>query len=354
MMNNNTTLWNSTASPSNVTETLDVDGAVDGNIDAIMKVIFAIIGITGVVGNIIVIVVFARIHKATPTGLTSTNIFIVNQSCIDLVSSIFLLAVNLIPTGYIPHGIPGDVFCKLWVSSLYPMWACFLGSTLNLVFLTFERYFAICHPIKHHASFSQRKARIMVAVVWPTCFIYELHWAMVQESDNKGGCTQIWFRGLDVLGVIVFVFQYVTPIIIMTFAYISILRVVRRQSKIHTSDVRTISHPAQGQAPNAAAGQKNLSKTEKNIISTLLIVAVTYTICWSPNQIIYFWFNLGGYVNFNSIFFRYTVVSVCCNMCVNPFIYAAKLKEFREECRKILGLNRSQDNNQSITMSSNT
>ncbi|XP_077981903.1 galanin receptor 2b-like [Glandiceps talaboti] len=350
---NNTTetpAWGNVTSGDNTTSGQSGEGVDDGNIDSIMKTIFAFIGTTGVIGNILVIAVFMRIHKASPTGLNSTNIFIMNQSCIDLVSSILLLAQNLIPVGSIPNGAVGDAFCKLWVSSLYPMWACFLGSTFNLVFLTFERYFAICHPIKHHTSFSQRKAKIMVGAVWPLCFVYELHWAMVQKNDNNGGCTQIWFKGLDALGVMVFVFQYITPIIIMAFVYVNILRVVRRQSKVHTADPR----PTQATDQASASAPKPLSKTEKNIISTLLIIAITYIVCWSPNQIVYFWFNLGGYVNFNSIFFSYTIVSVCCNMCVNPFIYAAKLREFQVEAKKMFGCGNSQGHGQSITLSTNT
>ncbi|XP_006821237.1 galanin receptor 2a-like [Saccoglossus kowalevskii] len=340
---------NTTEIPWNITTESTGGGGGDGsdNVDKIMKAVFAAIGFTGIVGNTLVIMVFVRMHRTSPSGLSSTNIFILNQSCMDLMSSLLLVAQHLIPVGPIPAGIPGDVFCKLWASSYYPMWACFLGSTFNLVLLTFERYFAICHPIKHHTSFTQKRAKIMVALVWPFSFGYELHWAMVQMNDGAGGCTQYWEPWLQYLGSFVVIFQYIIPIIIMACVYISILRVVRRSTKIHASGPRKEGEPAEN-------GSKPLSKTEKNIIQTLLIVAVTYIICWSPNQIVYFGFNIGFDVDFNSVFFRYGIVSVCANMCINPFIYACKLKDFREQVKKIFGCKNHSADNQGITLSTNT
>ncbi|XP_070562354.1 galanin receptor 2b-like [Ptychodera flava] len=300
-----------------------------------MKVCFGIIGVIGTVGNALVITVFLRKSYASSQGLNSTNIFILNQSLIDFVSSVLLIVNNLIVITYVPPGTGGDLLCKLWVSSKYPMWACFLGSTFNLVGLTLERYFAIVHPIIHHTKFTPRKAKIMAVVVWPFCFTYELHWALVHASDGRGGCLTVYYDFLTILGTVVLIFQYLIPLFIMVFSYIAILRVVRRQGRVKPGDEISMGDQRTGNQP------QQLSRTEKNVIMTLLIVVVMYIICWSPNQIYYFFFNVGiSSIEINGVFFQYTVVSVCCNMCINPFIYAAKLKDFREEAAKMFACGR--------------
>ncbi|XP_006821238.1 galanin receptor 2b-like [Saccoglossus kowalevskii] len=336
---------NNTTSPLYITE-VDNDSTTTETLLAInlyndpvsMKICFGFIGVIGMLGNLLVVVVFLRKAYASSNGLGSTNIFMLNQSLLDLVSSILLIA-NLIVVRYVPDGLKGDIFCKLWVSSKYPMWACFLGSTFNLVLLTLERYCAIVHPIIHHTRFTPKKAKVMVCIVWPFCFIYELHWAMVHVNDNRGGCLPIRWKYLYIVGTVILIFQYLIPLFIMVFSYVAILRVVRRQSRVKPNDGVNLN--MEGVASSGSNPQpKPLSRTEKNVIMTLLIVVVMYIICWSPNQIYYFFFNLGVNVGvdveINGVFFQYTVVSVCCNMCVNPFIYAAKLKDFRDDAAKLL------------------
>jgi len=59
-------------------------------------------------------------------------------------------------------------------------------------------------------------------------------------------------------------------------------------------------------------------------------------ICWTPNEILFF-LNYRGYVvDFAGWFYHFTVVLVNSNGCINPFIYAAKYREFQQAVRRMI------------------
>jgi len=69
-------------------------------------------------------------------------------------------------------------------------------------------------------------------------------------------------------------------------------------------------------------------------------------ICWSPNEIAFF-LNFAGYtIDFAGSFYHFTVVLAFTNSCINPFIYAAKYREFQRAVRRLLS---TQPNRGSIT-----
>ena len=77
-----------------------------------------------------------------------------------------------------------------------------------------------------------------------------------------------------------------------------------------------------------------------NTIKMLLLVVLGFVICWSSNSIYFMMYNLGYSVNWNSVFYKFTVVMVFLNCTINPFIYLAKYQDFQSDlksfcvCRK--------------------
>ena len=71
----------------------------------------------------------------------------------------------------------------------------------------------------------------------------------------------------------------------------------------------------------------------RNTIKTLLIVGCCFIICWSQNQFLYLFYNMGYTVDFNSNYFEFTVFMVFLNSTINPFIYLFKYFKL-SECSK--------------------
>ncbi|XP_070575198.1 galanin receptor 2b-like [Ptychodera flava] len=302
-----------TGNHTNETETDSgwTDSSSDASkVEIILDVFYGIIGVLGVTGNLIVILVVFRVK----TFRSLTNVLIAHQSIIDMLSSFLLLILNLGPVIIAPPGVWGSFLCKVWISR-YLMWAVITVSTLNLVAITMERYFAIVHPIRHHNSFNMKKVKIIFLVEWLLGILVELYWALIQENYN-GYCIPIW-PSLFVqylCGTMVFAFQCFIPIAGMAFAYVRIAIALSKQAR---------------------EGDSVMQRSRRNVIKTLVLVVIAYAICWTPNAFAFYQYNLGGYLDFNAPFTHYTTISAFANMCINPLIYAWKYDSFREGLKKI-------------------
>ena len=74
----------------------------------------------------------------------------------------------------------------------------------------------------------------------------------------------------------------------------------------------------------------------RNAAITSLMVCCGFVVCWSPNEISFF-LNFAGYtIDFSGWFYHFTVVLVFTNSCINPFIYAAKYREFQHGVRRLM------------------
>ena len=90
-----------------------------------------------------------------------------------------------------------------------------------------------------------------------------------------------------------------------------------------------------GDLANAEGG--TLGQARQNIFKTLVIVTVCFTICWLPNQALYFYFNMGNYLNFSAWYYHGSVILVYCNSCCNPIIYVAQYDQFRLGIKTLKG-----------------
>jgi len=67
-----------------------------------------------------------------------------------------------------------------------------------------------------------------------------------------------------------------------------------------------------------------------------MIVGCACIICWAPNEISYFISFFGYPIDYGGWFYHFSVVLVSLNSCINPFIYAAKYREFQRTVRRII------------------
>ena len=117
-----------------------------------MKIVYAGIGSIGIIGNAIVILVFL---SSKILRNKTTIMFIINQSTIDFITSIFVIGnVSIKGSAVASNDIYGNLLCKLWLTKL-PLWSMLDASTHNLLALTFERYLGIVHPMWHKKSFTK-------------------------------------------------------------------------------------------------------------------------------------------------------------------------------------------------------
>ncbi|XP_038052425.1 galanin receptor 2b-like [Patiria miniata] len=288
----------------------------------LLRVIKTIVGFLGIFGNALVCFVVFK----TKAMHTTTNAFIFNQAVIDFMGSTMLLLGSNIPIPVpMPAGLPGDLLCKLWVSDFF-LWAFLTVSTINLVFLTFERYFAIVFPFRYPIYYSRNKVVVMMTLTW--CLgVFSSCYNIVIYANIEGNCVSLTIPGAQAVGVIIFFLQYLIPVVAILLAYVHITVVLKRGAD------RVGPQPT-GQSVVEAL-DASLLRARRNTFKTLLIVFITYVVCWTMNSIIFFMFNFGYPLDFNGALYIVSVALVAINSCANPVIYAVKYRQFRQGFKKI-------------------
>ena len=85
---------------------------------------------------------------------------------------------------------------------------------------------------------------------------------------------------------------------------------------------------------NTTESQSNLSDkfllARQNTIKTFLLVGLCFIICWIQNQVYYLMYNLGYDIDWNSTYYKYTILIIFLNCTVNPFIYLIKYKDYQK------------------------
>ena len=85
-----------------------------------------------------------------------------------------------------------------------------------------------------------------------------------------------------------------------------------------------------------AAASSSVNAAGRNAVVTSLTICCGYIICWSPLQIYNLVTVFGGNVDYTTTFYHFSVVLLFANSCINPFIYAAKYREFQTGVRRLL------------------
>ena len=68
----------------------------------------------------------------------------------------------------------------------------------------------------------------------------------------------------------------------------------------------------------------------RNTIKTFLLVGVFFVICWSSSKIYYLIYSFGVPLNWDGIFYKFSVIMAFGNCTINPFIYLIKYKDYQK------------------------
>ena len=119
--------------------------------------------------------------------------------------------------------------------------------------------------------------------------------------------------------------QFILPLIILSYCYGRIVFVLTRRLD---SNLSTGNQSDQFQL------------ARRNTIKTFLIVAICFVICWSNNQIYFLMHNLGYDINWDGVYYKFTIFMVFLNCTVNPFVYLIKYRDYQKALRNMITCNR--------------
>lgn len=266
------------------------------------------------IGNLWVIILIARFRRLR----NSSNLFTASMAVAD-----FLLSIALIPgvkVTFNPSFVNDINGClMLWCSQVFAS----TMSVLSLLCLSLDRFVKIVKPLRYHALITERKALVVIAIIWLYGFSSVVLPPFVGLRNDGVFCFD-FARVFNIYHIhYMFVFNGLGPFLTLLVIYFYMFKLVREKKR--TSAEYTI-------APKV---KQSIWRKELKTLSTLAVI-VGFTGCaWLPSITLVLLD-----LHFPTIQASLTIRTVLSwftylNSVVNPILYALRSEQFREASKEL-------------------
>ncbi|KAL3969046.1 integrin beta 8 [Sarotherodon galilaeus] len=201
------------------TSTMDIHPVTHSLWEVItIATVSAIVSLITIVGNVLV--------------MTVNNYYLLSLAAADLIIGVF--SMNLY-TSYILMGYwaLGNLACDLWLALDY---VASNASVMNLLVISFDRYFSITRPLTYRAKRTPKRAGIMIGLAWLVslvlwappilCWQYFVGKRTVPEKQ-----CQIQFFSEPVITFGTAIAAFYVPVSVMTILYCRIYKETEKRTK---------------------------------------------------------------------------------------------------------------------------
>ncbi|KAF8767951.1 Orexin receptor type 2 like protein [Argiope bruennichi] len=291
----------------------------------------SLILIFGGIGNILV----ATTIWKTKELRNSMNLFLVNLSLADLL----ILLVCVPPVLVELHSDPyfwmlGKGLCK---AIPYAQLTAAHVSVLTILSISFERYYAICKPLKAGYKCTQMRAISIIVVIWLVAVLSTLpvlltiHYYAAKDlltEDPRPICymrvEQLWEKLYYLLAISVF---YALPFLILLAVCCHIRRHLMKSNKMLER-----------------SNEATQMRSRKQVVIMLVAVIVSFFLCLLPFRVFTIWLIFSSQEDIINLGMEtsYTLMYICrlliyINAALNPIIYSAISSKFRNFFFRLLG-----------------
>ncbi|KAM9772990.1 melanopsin-A-like isoform 2-T12 [Syngnathus typhle] len=257
------------AAPSHPFPTVDVPDHAHYTIG----VVILVVGITGILGNFLVIYAFCR----SRTLRTPSNIFIINLAITDFFMSMTQAPIFFVSSMY-KRWIFGKRGCELYAFCGALFGIC---SMMTLMVIAVDRYVVITRPLASLGSMSRRKALSIVAVAWLYSMGWSLPpffgWSAYVPEGLMTSCSWDYMTFTPAVRsytMLLFTFVFFIPLFVIIFCYCCIFRAIRHTTRAFEKI------NCEGSRETAKRFRK--MKSEWKMAKIALIVILLFIISWAP------------------------------------------------------------------------
>ncbi|CAF2893815.1 unnamed protein product [Rotaria sp. Silwood2] len=295
---------------------------------------YAILFFLGTFGNGLVIISILRSSRLR----TVTNTYLLNIAIADfvLLMSVPFLIVTILANGW----IFGNILCKMYYNLIHINQYV---SSLLLAALSFDRYLAVCHPVRAIEFRTRTKCVIIISACWFISILFLCPtWVFATVTSEQ---YVIWFGYrvqkcvIDFPAIIFrippeivftyygFLLGFLIPVSMITTFYILVLIRLNSIRQKHKSGIKQRSH--------------------RKVTRIVLAVITAYFICWVPYWFLQIFITIDPLIhslrlhfsilpaNSNMPFLKelthLTTIFGYANNCLNPVLYVFLSDSFREE-----------------------
>ncbi|XP_023676251.2 opsin 4b [Paramormyrops kingsleyae] len=238
----------------------------------IASVILAV-GITGMVGNFLVMYAFCRSRSLR----TPANMFIINLAIAD-----FLMCITQTPIFFITsmhkRWIFGETACELYAFCGALFGIC---SMITLTVIAVDRYVVITRPLASIGVLSHRRALLILAATWGYSLGWSLPpffgWSAYVPEGLLTSCTWDYMTftpSVRAYTMLLFIFVFFIPLFIIMYCYAFIFRSIRETNKA----VNEINK----ESKNDSMKKFQRMKSDWKMAKIALILILLYVVSWSP------------------------------------------------------------------------
>ncbi|XP_035894765.1 neuropeptides capa receptor-like isoform X1 [Anopheles stephensi] len=303
-------------------------------IRATSMVFCIIIMCLGVIGNIMVPIVILK----TKDMRNSTNIFLTNLSIADLLVLLVCTPTVLVEVNSPPEvWVLGEEMCK---AVPFVELTVAHASVLTILAISFERYYAICEPLKAGYVCTKTRALLICLAAWtvaailtsPILMISSYEYVEYIDGNMVAACLSpvdsFWPASFFVGSIVLF---FIIPLFILVVLYSVIAKNLMDNPSIIMSS-----------ASNGNRG--NVYKYRKQVIFMLGAVVVSFFVCLLPFRALTLWIIIVPSETIVSVGIeRFYILLYFCrimlymNSAINPILYNLMSSKFRNGFLQLLG-----------------
>uniref|UniRef100_A0A1I7ZKP8 G_PROTEIN_RECEP_F1_2 domain-containing protein n=1 Tax=Steinernema glaseri TaxID=37863 RepID=A0A1I7ZKP8_9BILA len=318
---------------------------------SVFALLYALIFVLGLVGNVGLILVTAK-HRSLQS---CQNIFIVNLAVSDVI--LCLLSIPLTPVTHIlKQWYFGALLCRV-VGATQAI-GMFIGS-FSLCAIAVDRYFRLVvapgRPLRRDHAIRITWSLWIVSILVTLPYVYHMKLKSYRDQNICGEfCTEEWpsVDSKRFYTFFVLLVQFVIPFTIMTFCYRAVFAFLRKRAHSRLSSIAqqanllyVLAATAGGdsqqhkdQLSHLIEQKRRVAHQKRRVTLILVSMVVIFGLTALPHNVAnlvneydqeYFLMELGG-VDFSYLFmlFAHCMAMTCC--VANPVLYAFLNPEFRE------------------------
>ncbi|CAH2059649.1 unnamed protein product, partial [Iphiclides podalirius] len=278
----------------------------------------------GVIGNVMVPIVILK----TKDMRNSTNIFLVNLSIADLMVLLVCTPTVLVEVNSKPETwVLGKELC---LAVPFVELTVAHASVLTILAISFERYYAICEPLRAGYVCTKARAILICALAWffaalftsPILAIAEHHAVTRHDGTVTAQClTQAVTFWQIAFFIMVIILLYLLPLLILIVLYSIIAKnLITAASKV---------------VMNKTVDPYN-TRARKQVILMLGTVVLCFFLCLMPYRVLALWIivtpselsdNISPEKWYNILYFSRIMLYI--NSAINPILYNLMSSKFR-------------------------